>query len=160
MCSHIAQRVKYFLTSHDVWMILHSPIVETSNPAIFSCFLHKGDIKSRHLGSPQVPLRAAKTAFKHLAGNKFQRIYDEWQRHWVKCALTNTTKAWLWILNSFENTDLKKNCSQSLLNSPCIVAGEPTSMRECQNPSTFNLVKYHHLHVKVQWTLKSAKTTY
>ncbi len=56
---------------------------------IFSCFPQVRDTNNRHFESPQTALEAAETALKHLAQNGFQRIFDEWQRCFVKCAALN-----------------------------------------------------------------------
>ncbi len=34
-------------------------------------------------------LAAAETAFKHLAQNGFQHVFDEWQMCWAKCVAFN-----------------------------------------------------------------------
>ncbi len=81
VCLHIAQCVWDFLASHDVEISLTLPTVWTLRPMIFSCFVQARDLKGRHFDSPE----AAETAFKYLAGNRFQYVIDKWQRCGAKC---------------------------------------------------------------------------
>ncbi len=63
-----------------VWKrFLTLPTIQTSHSVISSLFSRgKRDLKSRHFEYPKAALRAAETAFKFLAWNGFQDVFDEW----------------------------------------------------------------------------------
>ncbi len=92
MPTHIAQHVRDFMTSHGVEVIPHTPHSSDLMSGDFFLFpTGKRDFKGGHFESPQAApaLGATETAFKRLAQNEFQQVFDEWQKRWMKCVALN-----------------------------------------------------------------------